>query len=600
MAYQPGDFILGKKYHIEQEIGRGAFAQVYRAMHLELRVPRALKLLDRQASGAGSTVIRDFHERFQLEAHLGARLNHPNLIHVHDYDHQGEDLVLVMEYAPGGSLGDRLAAGQPAGQPFAIPEALQMLLEISDGLAALHQQDIVHRDLKPSNILFDGQRRAKISDLGLAQVPHGPSLRSQLSQGAAHPGTPGYMSPEQEKTFDYLAPSSDIYALGVIAFLLLTGRMYKGVRPGTHPNTLRPEIPAWLDGLLLRMLDKDPEQRPWDGAELADLLRGGMGAGGREAAQAAAQQAEDEQRLAQQRLAQEEEALRKLRQQAKEEEQRLQALRAEQQRLEDERREREAIQPRQAAAKQQNELSISLAPGVEMAFVRVPAGEFWMGSNPEKDELAKNDEQPQHKVHLDEYWIGKYPVANRQYRAFVQASRRPAPGHWEAGSIPAGKEDHPVVNVSWQDAAEFCRWAAKASGQRLRLATEAEWEKAARGADGRIYPWGNEAPDAARCNFNSNVGDTTPVGDYSPQGDSPYACADMAGNVWEWVNDWYDGPYYQKSPPRSPAGPPSGEYRVLRGGAWDDDWVSVRSAYRVFLDPTDMGYFDGFRCARSA
>lgn len=132
--------------------------------------------------------------------------------------------------------------------------------------------------------------------------------------------------------------------------------------------------------------------------------------------------------------------------------------------------------------------------------------------------------------------IGKTPVTNAQYAAFVEATKRKVPKHWKRllrqDRIPSGKENHPVVNVSWYDAVAFCRWLSQETGQPFRLPTEAEWEKAARGADGRIYPWGDEQLTNELCYLGSG---TTPVGRYSPQGDSPYGCADMAGNVWEWT-----------------------------------------------------------------
>lgn len=132
------------------------------------------------------------------------------------------------------------------------------------------------------------------------------------------------------------------------------------------------------------------------------------------------------------------------------------------------------------------------------------------------------------------------------------------------------------------------------------MPSEAEWEKAAKGTRGRIYPWGNQGPDEKRCNnFDISIGDTTPVGKYSPAGDSPYGCADMSGNVWEWVEDWYDNDYYEVSPRSNPGGPDSGENKVFRGGSWDNLTVGIRSAYRSWGSPTLTDLDIGFRCALS-
>jgi formylglycine-generating enzyme required for sulfatase activity len=244
---------------------------------------------------------------------------------------------------------------------------------------------------------------------------------------------------------------------------------------------------------------------------------------------------------------------------------------------------------------------ITLAPGVEIFFVPVPAGKFLMGSDPAQDKSAFVEEQPVHSVHLDVYWIGKYPITNEQYQVFVRATGHRAPVHWKNKVISKGEEQHPVVNVSWQDAIAFCQWVRELPGRRaVRLPTEAEWEKAARGGDGRIYPWGNEAPTSKRCNFELSVSGTSPVGKYSPQGDSPYDCADMAGNVWEWVNDWFDAHYYGIAPASNPRGPSSGSTCVLRGGAFDNNHDYIRCACRNGGNPNYGSNYLGFRVAISS
>jgi formylglycine-generating enzyme required for sulfatase activity len=262
-----------------------------------------------------------------------------------------------------------------------------------------------------------------------------------------------------------------------------------------------------------------------------------------------------------------------------------------------------------------NPLLLTLALGVTMELVRVPAGKFLMGSA-DSDKDAEINEKPQHTVSLDEYLIGKYDVTNAQFRVFVQATGYKTTAEtvgkayaydgsnwvyrsgadwqhpWGSNSTLSGKDNHPVVCISLDDAVAFSKWATQVTGRKVTLPTEAQWEKAARGTDGRIYPWGNQPPDSSRLNFGENVKDTTEAGKYSPAGDSPYGAADMAGNVWQFTADWYDEKYYAISPVNNPQGPALGQYLVLRGGSWGTGSRFSRSAYRSG-DPPD--YFTG-RC----
>ena len=268
--------------------------------------------------------------------------------------------------------------------------------------------------------------------------------------------------------------------------------------------------------------------------------------------------------------------------------------------------------------------STQVSPKDSMVQMYVPAGEFEMGSN------AYDDEKPIHAVTLDAFWIDQTEVTNAMFAEFVLATgyetdaeldgdsyvyqdgewNNLSGADWQHPQGPAnslsGLEDHPVVHVSWNDAQSYCEWTGR------RLPTEAEWEKAARGADGRKYPWGDQDVAGNLLNFadrnldvgwaDTNVDDgyefTAPVGSY-PAGASPYDVFDMAGNVWEWVADWYDENYYGDSPSSNPEGPVSGNYRILRGGSWGNNDRDVRSANRRWNSPDGSRRYLGFRCARS-
>ncbi len=247
-------------------------------------------------------------------------------------------------------------------------------------------------------------------------------------------------------------------------------------------------------------------------------------------------------------------------------------------------------------------------------MVLVPAGEFTMGMD--ADEALKEcrkylddckrkwftNEEPVHQVYLDAFYIDKYEVTQGEYDKCVAAGKCEANEKYDG--FTGSKQ--PVVGVAWEDAKTYCEWAGK------RLPTEAEWEKAARGTDGRMYPWGNEF-DGTKANFcdkncendwalkdqDDGYAKTAPVGSY-PEGASPYGALDMTGNVWEWTADWYDydEDYYRNSPAKNPKGPDTGTYRVLRGGGWRADPGALRVPHRSYLRPVYRYYDIGFRCSR--
>ncbi len=260
-------------------------------------------------------------------------------------------------------------------------------------------------------------------------------------------------------------------------------------------------------------------------------------------------------------------------------------------------------------------------PSDKMKMMYVPAGEFWMGR---RQGGGLKDQYPLHKVQLDAYWIDRTEITNAMFAAFLNANfaelsvvhdvvyRKNEPLISLACRTPncvVGAEhgfdrilwkgsrfevnpyypEHPVVLVSWHGAQAYCQWAG------ARLPTEAEWEKAARGTDGRTYPWGEEL-DCSRANFDGCVRNTTAVDSY-PAGVSPYGVLDMAGNALEWVADWYAPDYYSRSPIDNPAGPAIGKKRLVRGGAWRMYDPALRADSRMALNPNFMDTVTGFRCA---
>jgi formylglycine-generating enzyme required for sulfatase activity len=223
-------------------------------------------------------------------------------------------------------------------------------------------------------------------------------------------------------------------------------------------------------------------------------------------------------------------------------------------------------------------------------MVLVPAGEFPMGS-----EQGDDDEQPIHRVFLDSFYLDTFEVTNGQFAKFVSVIQSEPPWGFADQETPVVRADQPVRWVNWLEATGYCLWAGK------RLPTEAEWEKAARGTDGRVYPWGNEPPTPVHAVFGLKEGAETvsPIGNRD-KGMSPYGVHDLAGNLYEWVADWYDEAVYKPSPTINPRGPAAGATKVQRGGSYINSPYRLRASFRTKGDPTEHDPNVGFRCAHDA
>jgi len=257
---------------------------------------------------------------------------------------------------------------------------------------------------------------------------------------------------------------------------------------------------------------------------------------------------------------------------------------------------------------------------LDLDFVLIPEGEFVIGSDSSTDRLAQPDEMPMHRLRVTDFYIMRNMVTNDQYRHFVEATGHRPPQFWPDGKLPQNKAGHPVVGVSYHDAIAFCRWARQATGLPVRLPTEPEWEKAARSDDGRLYPWGNKWENGLCNSVEAKKKNTTPVGDYSPQGDSPYGVADLGGNAQEWCSSLF-GPYpydpqdgreilvYNMNPEEllpkiletgctsNPQAPEAYlDKSVIRGGSWREERLVSRCAYRGWAAPMHRSDDTSFRC----
>jgi serine/threonine-protein kinase len=612
---------FNNRYLIVSLLGEGAMGEVFLATDEQTGQQVAVKILARQL-----ITNPDLIQRFKREAETLRKLDHPNIVKFLDtFEHEGQ-YVIVMEYLAGGSLHDLIKK-----ESIPVDLARGITLELCDALIRSHHLNIIHRDIKPENVLLTEDGKPKLADFGVARLSEG----TRMTRSGVQVGTPYYMSPEawEGRTLDSQA---DIWSLGVMLFEMLAGQVPFGGDTGasvmnkvltTPPpdlKKLRADAPPGLVKIVSRMLTRDRKRRYRTMREVAvDLERGhplnsspvmlsqpsmwliamllvaimvfvgwlGLRNAGSDGNTPTSTQTE----------------------------------------LSDP-TETEAASSTAVptAILGIGSTKTSTKDGTILAYI--PAGNFEMGAFPDMQAnmlaLCENcdpgsitDQSPQRTIFLDAFWIYRTEVTIAQFQKFVESETYRTSAEKKGSSIvldrgtnkyvnkpgvdwlrPDGNPidvnqnaDYPVTQVSWQDARAYCSWAGG------RLPTEAEWEKAARGEDGRFFPWGNGRPNDQLLNFDLVNSGPVAVMSY-PTGVSPYGAFDMSGNVWEWVNDWYaDG--YDANKTRNPMGPISGDGHVLRGGSWASEQgkelVYVTTTFRFFNGEDFTSPVVGFRCVQN-
>ena len=539
--------VVDGKYLIEEDPNlEGGMGKIYFARHLFLANKVVIKVV------STALLLRDpsIHERLKKEARLVAQLNHVAIVPVIDFGEYENQPYMVMRYMGGGTLRDRLKSAT-----LSVKQTVSLISRIAMALDKAHSQQIIHRDIKPSNILFDEDGYAYLADFGIARVV-------DESNSFTVVGTRPYMAPEQFRGLP-VDGTTDVYQLGILLFQLLTNEFPYPAKndydlinqhlsaPIPRVSDRNPNLPISFDEVIEHALAKEQRDRYATAGELAEALNRCLIGPQEDSAE---------------------------------------------------------LITRFTAIITEKKLPhiIQGKPPLTIDWCWVPSGEFTMGGD------TYSNEKPIHRVTIESFWIARYAVTNTQYQLFIdgngytekrwwtdegwewrQTIEEPLPRYW-SDSMWNGAQQ-PVVGVSWYEAMAFCNWASHLLEESIRLPSEGEWEKAARGKNGRIYPWGNTLPTTQLVNFNREIEKTTPIGQYSPQGDSSYGCTDMAGNIWEWTLSKYLPYPYTELHRNIKEGI---EARIVRGGSWYYGAYFMRSATRFSYYPGNSNTMLGFRCAR--
>ena len=615
-------------YRLEEEIARGGMGIVYRGVHIIFDQVVAIKAIYPEL-----TLNPELRERFMNEAKIQYRLQHPNIVQLREFLIEQGKFYIVMEFIEGETLADHL---RRLSRPMMASEAIEIFRQALEGLGFAHAQGVIHRDIKPSNIMLARDGAAKLTDFGIARALG----TAKLTRTGTTLGTPAYMSPEQIQGTK-LDHRTDIYSMGIMLYEMLTGRV-PFERPKdsdsdflilaahisqapTPPSQLVAEIPLFLEAAILKALEKRPENRfascqEFQAAIAPPPLRETVvvetapelvkpiqpppksfqhgeaprppDPKAKEPAPAPRSPAPEPELPPKPKRLTPQPSSAQSRTIQKEGSPRLLAASL-------------AIAavlviaaalawvywpshpkpPNVGTLVRENPKPATLRnnPKDHLNYVWIPPGTFMMGCSP-GDKECLEDEKPAHQVRITKgFWIGQTEVTVGAYKRFAAATGRQMP---DAPTFNSGwaNDNMPIVNVTWDEAHDYCTWAGG------RLLTEAEWEYAARGGSTEAR-YGN-LDEIAWYGQNSG-GRTHEVAQKRANGFGLY---DMLGNVWEWVNDWYDENYYQHSPSQDPPGPESGQYRVLRGGAWVSLPRFARVSLRGWGDPSYRDDLNGFRC----
>jgi formylglycine-generating enzyme required for sulfatase activity len=636
--------ILNNRYRITRLLGQGGFGAVYQAWDLNLEKHSAIK--------ENLDVSEEARRQFKREARILSDLTHPNLPRVIDhFSVPGAGQYLVMDYVDGWDLASVL---EKTKRPIPLERALPWIAQVCEALEYLHSRTppIVHRDLKPANIKITPKAQAMLVDFGIAKTLDSVAATTVGARAV----TPGYSPIEQYGQGAHTDARSDIYSLGATLYTMLTAKEPTGAPErnlGTllpEPHLFNPAISARLEALILKAMSLRPENRFQSVAEFRAALTPVLaGLSLPDPAFVASIPVASPVAPAPKPAAVPPTVVIPQAQLAPTAVVGGSALPATSQAGPQQKRKKasgvvllwllglsiacffiavgsaiwllstlEYVEPtaepvfvvRSTFTPQAAATPTPAAPLLEYPQVLIPAGEFTMGIDPQvalAECQALNTtacdlswfeaEGPAHKVYLDSFLIDVYEVTNARYAACVEAGECPYPGMGNSqtrSNYYSRPEyaDYPLVYTTWEMAQAYCEWRGG------RLPSEAEWEKAAQGGlEGTLYPWGNERPDCGRVNFNdgkSCIGDTSKVGSYAS---NPYGLYDIAGNVWEWVQDYYLADYYLISPYENPPGPETGSAHVVRGGSWNNEEIYMRTSVRYFALPTKTLSLLGFRCA---